>query len=80
VYTQGRSGYTFGLVQLYWNTNVTFDARSQAWANFAETGPGFRLGLPFASYLTVDLLRGTHLRDRLTYTDLRAGIWYAFSH
>jgi len=60
--------------------SVYDNARREPWANFVETGPGFRVGLPFASYLTIDLLRGTHLRDHLTYTDFRAGIWYAFSH
>ena len=80
VYDQTRFGYTLRILQFYWNANVTFDVRSQAWANFAETGPGFRIALPFASYLSVDYFRGAHLRDTSTFTDFRAGIWYAFTH
>ena len=80
IYDQNRAGYTFGPAQLYWNANVTFDVRAQVWANFVETGPGLRVALPFGSYLTVDALRGRRLRDDLLFNDIRAGIWYAFSH
>ena len=33
----------FGPGQLYWNGNVTIDAKRQDWANFVETGPGLRV-------------------------------------
>lgn len=84
LYSQNRTGWSLNdAVQLHWNWNVTADARGQAWANIAETGPGVRLTLaPFT--LTVNWLRGAYLRNAgnpfpPNYTDLRIGIWYAFS-
>jgi tetratricopeptide (TPR) repeat protein len=83
VYTQSRAGYDFGLVQLYWNGNVTIDARRQDWANFVETGPGLRAPLAKSMYLTFNLLRGAYLIDspsrRATFNDVRAGFWYALT-
>jgi len=87
LYEQTRFGYTFYPAQIYWNTNLTIDAKSQPWANFIEAGPGVRIATPFvsnAAWFSVNLLRGTHLvrpgqLGRLQYTDLRAGFWYAFS-
>jgi hypothetical protein len=82
-YTQSRAGYDFGPVQLYWNGNVTVDARRQDWANFVETGPGLRAPLAKSMYLTFNLLRGAYLIDspsrRATFNDVRAGFWYAFT-
>jgi len=83
VYTQSRAGYDFGPVQLYWNGNVTIDARREDWANFVETGPGLRAPLAKSMYLTFNLLRGAYLIDtpsrRATFTDVRTGFWYAFT-
>jgi tetratricopeptide (TPR) repeat protein len=83
VYTQSRAGYDFGPVQLYWNGNITMDARRQDWANFVETGPGLRAPLAKSMYLTFNLLRGAYLIDtpsrRATFNDVRAGFWYAFT-
>ncbi len=74
-------------LRLYWNFNVTVDARRQEWANFVETGPGLRFrfeGMPQGLYFSVDYLAGWHLmktspgRDQ-RFRDLRAGLWYAFT-
>jgi Tfp pilus assembly protein PilF len=85
VYSQSRLGRLAGPLQLYWNANLTFDARRQSWANFVETGLGFRISLIPPAFFTVNLLRGAYLINtnnprRPNFTDLRAGIWYAFSH
>ncbi len=83
VYTQTRAGYSVGPVQLHWNGNVTFDAKRQDWANFAETGPGLRVPIAQSMYLTFNLLRGAYLianpSRRTTFNDVRAGFWYAFT-
>jgi Tfp pilus assembly protein PilF len=92
VYDQMRAGYTVGPKafrgQIYWNGNVTADARSQYWANFGETGPGIRFhmsAMPTPMYLTFNLLRGAYLTNssnprRPNFNDFRAGVWYAFSY
>jgi hypothetical protein len=77
-------GRITGPVQIYWNANLTFDARRAYWANFIETGPGTRIVLRPSSFLTFNLLRGTYLINqanprRPNFIDLRAGFWYAFS-
>jgi tetratricopeptide (TPR) repeat protein len=83
LYTQSRAGHNFGPLQLHWNGNLTIDAKRQDWANFVETGPGFRLPLAQSMYLTFNALRGKYLIDnparRSTFNDLRAGCWYAFT-
>jgi Flp pilus assembly protein TadD len=83
LYTQARAGYTLGPVQLHWNGNLTMDAKRQDWANFVETGPGFRLPLAPSTYLTFNALRGAYLiqnpERRSTFNDFRAGWWYAFT-
>jgi hypothetical protein len=84
VYDQSRFGRVTGPVQIYWNANLTFDARRQYWANFIETGPGTRILLRPSSFLTFNLLRGAYLINqanprRPNFIDLRAGFWYAFS-
>jgi hypothetical protein len=43
-----------------------------------------RLALPASSWVTLNLLRGSYLIGRfnphpMTFTDLRAGFWYAFT-
>ncbi|MEZ5400387.1 MAG: tetratricopeptide repeat protein [Bryobacteraceae bacterium] len=91
-YSQNKTGYTFSpaedaSIQLYWNANVTADAKRQYWANFADTGPGVRIHLaamPPGMYVSVDVLRGAHLTNtdnprRPNYFDFRAGVWYAFT-
>ena len=88
LYNQTRLGYVASRhVQLYWNANFTLDARRQYWANFAETGPGVRLSsslLPRSMWLSLNLLRGVYLVNennprRPNYTDVRLGVWYAFT-
>ena len=83
LYTQSRAGHNFGPLQLHWNGNATIDAKRQDWANFVETGPGFRIPLAQSMYLTFNLLRGKYLIDnparRATFNDFRAGCWYAFT-
>lgn len=90
-YAQTRAGFTSTLgafkVQPFWSTNVTFDAKRQYWADFAETGPGFRFrppGAPASVWITLGAVRGAYLINegnprRPNYNDLRAGIWYAFT-
>jgi Tfp pilus assembly protein PilF len=80
-YSQNRCGYLGGPVEWYWNLNATADARGERWANFAETGPGIRFTgrpLPPAMWLRVDVLHGAY-RNGAGYSDVRVGIWYAFS-
>jgi Tfp pilus assembly protein PilF len=85
VYNQTRFGRLTGPIQLYWNANITVDLRREAWANFVETGPGLRIPLVPSTYFTLNLLRGAYLVNtdnprRPNFSDLRAGLWYAFSH
>ena len=87
VYQQTRFGYRIGpkplRAQLYWNANLTVDARRQGWANFRETGPGIRIHadfMPPPMFLTVNLMQGMYLPHGAHFTDLRAGMWYAFTH
>ena len=79
LYSQSRAGY--GL--LYWNFNLTTDARRQEWANFVETGPGIRLPIAESLYVTFNALRGRYLLDSSSrpavFNDFRAGFWYAFT-
>ena len=91
VSTRNRAGYTAPVIarlgglatQFSCNLNVTADAKGQAWANFAEAGPGFRFrwnAMPRSLVFSLDLLKGHYLLDgRGGYTDVRAGIWYAFT-
>jgi Flp pilus assembly protein TadD len=95
-YSQNRTGYTFRApenwhgfqAQLYWNWNATVDVKRQYWANYVETGPGVRLRVPsFPQHmlLSVSALRGSYLVNEgnprgPVFTDIRAGVWYAFTH
>jgi tetratricopeptide (TPR) repeat protein len=95
-YSQNRAGYTWrgaegagGLhAQMYWNANVTGDLQGQAWANFAESGPGLRFrfeALPVALMFTINALHGVYLMPqygvrRANFNDLRIGVWYAVTH
>jgi Tfp pilus assembly protein PilF len=90
-YLQSRFGYTAPLgntrIQAFWNQNFTFDVKSQYWANFVETGPGFRIhppGLPKPMWINLSAIRGVYLRNegnpgRPNFDDLRIGVWYAFT-
>jgi tetratricopeptide (TPR) repeat protein len=91
VYSQNKAGFTLpGAAfpsQLFWNWNVTVDARRQYWGNFVETGPGLRFRLPGALrplLFTANVLRGDFLVNEgnpfgRRYYDLRIGIWYALT-
>ena len=94
-YSQNRSGYTFAKseslafqAQFYWNYNVTVDRLRQYWANYVETGPGFRFrlqALPKSMVFSINFVRGAYLVNqdnprRPNFFDLRAGFWYAFTH
>lgn len=90
-YSQNKVGYTSVLggfkMQTFWTANITFDVKSQYWADFAETGPGVRFHLPFmpaAMSLMLNAAHGVYLRNegnpgRPNFNDLRAGVWYAFT-
>ncbi len=90
-YTQSKIGFTSSLggfkVQTFWSDNLTFDVKSQYWANFVETGPGFRFhppGSPPSLAITLGGFRGVYLRNednphRPNFFDFRVGIWYAFT-
>ncbi len=95
-YSQNRIGYrvveseeTLGSqASLFWNFNLTADARRQSWANFFETGPGLRFrttGMPASMSVTTSFLRGSYLLPgypggKPNFFDLRIGLWYAISH
>lgn len=90
-YSQNRFGFTssFGgfKIQPFWSNNITIDAKKQYWANFVETGPGFRFRPPHAPpsvAITLGAVRGVYLRNEgnphgPNFWDLRAGIWYAIT-
>jgi tetratricopeptide (TPR) repeat protein len=90
-YGQARAGYTFRLpgagAQIFARQNLTLDARGQYWANFSETGPGFRVHpawLPAPLWIGVEALRGAYLRGtdlngEAGFHDVRLGVWYAFT-
>ena len=84
LYSQNRTGRSLNdSVQFHWNWNATADAKREHWANIVETGPGVRIKL-YPMVLTVNWLRGAYLLNagnpyRPNYSDLRIGIWYAFS-
>lgn len=88
LYDQSRAGFKSSRhLQFYWNGNFTVDAKGQYWANFVETGPGVRVSsalLPKSMWISANLLRGTYLINtgnprRPNYTDVRLGVWYAFT-
>jgi tetratricopeptide (TPR) repeat protein len=90
-YSQNKVGYTAGLgplrFQAFWAANIVFDAKRQYWANFSETGPGFRFhppGLPKSANVTFNAIRGIYLINqgnprRPNFNDFRVGLWYAFT-
>ena len=73
--------------QLFWNLNLTLDANRAYWANYFETGPGFRMRVPGVSSpmdFSVSVVRGVHLENaanpmRPNYYDIRVGLWYSFA-
>lgn len=81
-YAQNRLGYTLGRrVQALVNANCTTDVRRLWWGNFCETGPGVRWKAGSLVF-SVDWLFGRHLIRagnpyRQSYSDFRAGVWYA---
>ena len=85
LYSQNRTGWALNdTVQFHWNWNATVDAKREYWANIVETGPGMRLTLD-PMVISVNWLRGAYLLNagnpfHPNYSDLRIGIWYAFSH
>ena len=96
LYLQNRTGYTLpaseqflgGLQsQVYWNYTLTADRTGQYWANYLETGPGFRLrsaAMPKSLLFSVNFLRGVYLVNegnprRPNFFDIRVGFWYAFT-
>jgi tetratricopeptide (TPR) repeat protein len=84
LYSQNRAGKNIDdSLQFYWNFNSTLDAKRQYWANTVETGPGARITIDGVRF-SVNWLRGAYLINsgnpyRPNFTDLRIGIWYAFS-
>jgi Tfp pilus assembly protein PilF len=90
IYQQTRFGYTVGpklvRAQFYWNLNLNVDVQRQGWANLMELGPGVRFRasfLPQSMYVLVDWMQGAYLihgsEPQPHFTDLRAGVWYAFT-
>lgn len=92
LYSQNKLGYTLPRaensgfhLQGFWSINATTDMKRFAWANYAEHGPGTRFrwnSLPPSMYFLVQYLKGTHFYDMpqgRKYSDVRAGLWYAFS-
>ncbi len=92
LYLQNRAGYTLRSAetggfhaQFLWNANMTADAQRQYWANYVETGPGARFRFDNSPVtLSISLLRGAYLFNeynprRPNYTEVRVGVWYAFT-
>jgi hypothetical protein len=89
--SQNKIGFTSALagfkVQTFWSANITFDLKKEYWANFAETGPGFRFhppGTPASLAITLGGVRGVYLVNlsnprRPNFFDFRVGIWYALT-
>ena len=75
-------------MQFYMNGNFTIDDKRQAWANFAEAGPGIRFRWPFmppSLMFSVNVMRGAYTLPQYgvrkpNFFDVRAGFWYAFTH
>jgi Tfp pilus assembly protein PilF len=90
-YLRGRAGYTLASVgriqvQLSWAVNTSTDVRRYQWANTFETGPAARVRfelLPQPFILSVEALDGRHTvldgTRPARYSDIRIGIWYAFT-
>ncbi len=91
LYSQNRAGYTLPPLgkfqwQLFGSANLSTDARHQYWANIAEFGPGVRFRFtPLPAVFSVNLMRGAYTYNNEDnprgpkFTDVRAGLWYAFT-
>jgi Tfp pilus assembly protein PilF len=91
MYSQNRFGHDLPAesvrAQVYWNWNATFDVKREYWANFVETGPGFRFHprwAPPSVLISVNALRGIYLITNgnphpAVFNDFRVGVWYAFT-
>jgi Tfp pilus assembly protein PilF len=94
LYSQNRAGFTMREMestgfhgQAYWNANLTVDQKGQYWANYVETGPGFKFKFESSRVplvFSVNVLRGVYLINqgnprRPNFNDLRIGVWYAFT-
>jgi tetratricopeptide (TPR) repeat protein len=90
-YSQNKFGYTASVgglkMQCFWAANVVFDVKRQYWANYVETGPGFRFHPPHTPApfsITLSAVHGVYLVNQgnpgtPNFNDFRAGIWYAFT-
>jgi tetratricopeptide (TPR) repeat protein len=90
-YTQSKVGYTASVGQLkiqsFWASNLVFDVKRQYWANYFETGPGFRFHpphTPASVSITLTAMQGVYMVNAgnprgPVFTDFRVGIWYAFT-
>jgi hypothetical protein len=73
--------------QTFWSNNITVDVNHEYWANFVETGPGFRFHLPNmpkSMSVTLNAIRGAYLVNQgnprgPNFNDFRVGVWYAFT-
>jgi tetratricopeptide (TPR) repeat protein len=94
-YSQNRVGFTPRVfenlrdlrLQVFWNANLTMDSKRQAWANFAEFGPGVRFrfaGMPPSLMFSINVARGAYTmpqdQQRPNFYDIRVGFWYAVTH
>jgi hypothetical protein len=94
LYAQTRAGFTLPRLaalgeldsQLFWNNNIIRDAKSLDWANYVETGPGWKFRwrwMPRSLAFSVNALHGAYtVRQyyrRPNFNDLRAGFWYAIT-
>ena len=90
-YSQNRVGRPVRVAgftaDAFLGANLTFDARGRYWATFTEFGPGLRFrprGFPAAASVTVSAVRGVYLINegnprRPNFSDVRVGVWYAFT-
>lgn len=92
-YSQNHFGYTFPPLaslqfQLFWNGNGTRDINRQYWANYFEQGPGLKFRAkqmaPSLAF-TVSAVKGIYTvmagnPRGPNFYDVRAGLWYAFTH
>lgn len=89
--SQNRVGYTgfagAWRLQPYFGANLTADRSGQYWANFIETGLGFRWrerSMPASMWVNASVMRGVYLINSgnpgaPNFKDFRLGIWYAFT-
>lgn len=86
--SQNRIGYTVGRWQIGVLVGGSTDTRREYWANYYEVGPSFRAQLPklpSSLFLNVEAVRGYNYVQQgnprpANYSDIRIGLWYAFSY